>query len=179
MGGNLVHKGDQQAPGVQTATFQWRDRDVLVDFAVRDWYTPTEAGIGDTYPFVDNRNAVGVIFFGTEGYVIFPDYSSYYVLLGRERRPGPKAADRTNPMIDLPHFQNFVKAARARKPEDLTAGVEEGHKSAVLCHLANAAYRLGRTLTFDPQAERFVGDPEADRLLTRAYRETYALRDEV
>ena len=33
-----------------------------VEFAVRDWYSPTEAGIGDTYPFVDNRNAVGVIF---------------------------------------------------------------------------------------------------------------------
>src|SRR5262249_38081225 len=49
MGGNLVHLGDQETPAVQTATFQYKGRDVLVDFAVRDWYTPCEGGIGDTY----------------------------------------------------------------------------------------------------------------------------------
>jgi predicted dehydrogenase len=179
MGGSYVHKADQQTPTVQTATFQYPGRDILVDFAVRDWYTPCEAGIGDRYPFVDGKNAVGVIFFGTEGYMIFPDYSSYHTFLGRERKPGPSSSDRTDPMVDLPHFQNFVKAVRSRKREDLTAEIEEGHKSAVMCHLANIAYRLGRTLDFDSVKEKFVSDSDADKMLTRAYREPYVVPREV
>ncbi len=175
MGGSFVHKENQETPAVQTATFQYRNRDVLVDFAVRDWYTPTEAGIGDTFPFVDNRNAVGVIFFGTLGYMIFPDYSSYHTFLGPKREPGPKASDRTDPMIDLPHFRNFVQAVRNRKQSELTAEIEEGHKSAVMCHLANTAYRLGRTLQFDPEKERFVNDAEADRYLSRDYRKPFVV----
>jgi predicted dehydrogenase len=49
-------------------------------------------------------------------------------------------------------------------------------------HLADAgvtvdgdAYRLGRKLAFDAEAERFIGDPEADRLLTRTYRNPYVV----
>jgi predicted dehydrogenase len=50
-------------------------------------------------------------------------------------------------------------------------------------HLADAAgldltgitYRLGRTLHFDAQAEKFVGDPDADQLLTRPYRAPFAM----
>ena len=164
---------------MQNASFQFKNRDVLVEFAVRDWYTPTEAGMGDLYPFVDNRNAVGVIFFGTEGYMIFPDYSSYYTFLGADRKPGPKASDRNEPMVDLPHFKNFVEAVRSRKQDALTADIEEGHKSAALCHLANIAYRTGRTLEFDPAKERFVGDAEADKLLTREYRKPYVVSTEV
>ena len=147
----------------------------LVDFAVRDWYTPTEAGIGDTFPFVDNRNAVGVIFFGTLGYMIFPDYSSYHTYLGPKREPGPKGSDRTDPMVDLPHFRNFVQAVRNRKQSELTAEIEEGHKSAVMCHLANIAYRLGRTVQFDPVKERFVNDAEADKHLSRDYRKPFVV----
>jgi predicted dehydrogenase len=37
-------------------------------------------------------------------------------------------------------------------------------------------YRLGRELKFDPEAERFVGAPEADAMLTRAYREPFVVR---
>jgi predicted dehydrogenase len=175
MGGVFVHKDAQETPPVQTASFQYRNPDLFADFAVRDWYTPCEGGIGDTYPFVDNRNAVGVIFFGTEGYMIIPDYSSYLTFLGPKRLPGPRASDRSDPMVDLPHFQNFVRAVRSRRKEDLTSEIEEGHKSSVMCHLANIAYRLGRTLNFDPIKERFLNDAEADRMLTRAYRKPYVM----
>src|SRR5262249_27405552 len=120
-----------------------------------------------------------VIFFGTDGYMIFPDYSSYYTFLGPKREPGPKASDRTDPMVDLPHFKNFVKAVRSRKQEDLAAQIEEGHKSAVMCHLANIAYRVGRTLEFDPAKEQFGGDADGDKLLTRDYRKPYVLPEKL
>ena len=56
---------------------------------------------------------------------------------------------------------------------DLAAEAEEGRKSAALCHLANIAYRVGRTLKVDPATEEIAGDAEASALATREYRRGY------
>jgi hypothetical protein len=40
-----------------------------------------------------------------------------------------------------------------------------------MCHLANIACRLSRTLHFDPQKEQIAGDDEANKLVRRQYRE--------
>ena len=82
-------------------------------------------------------------------------------------------------MMDLDHVANWIAAVRSRKPGDLNAEIEEGHLSSTLCHLANIAYRTGRTLTFDPQAERFPGDEAANALLTRPYRPPYVVPQQV
>lgn len=179
MGGNLVHDDDEDTPTNQVFACQFAGRRLLVTFETRNWYTNSEAGMGIEYPFVDHQNVVGVIFLGTEGYMIIPDYSSYYVFLGPDRKPGPSASVPGNPMMDTDHFRNWLRAVRSRNPADLTAEIEEGHYSSALCHLANIAYRTGRTLTFDPQRERFVNDPDADKLLTRPYRPPYVVPDQV
>jgi hypothetical protein len=175
MGGTFVHDDDQETPSVQNSSFEFGGRKFLVEFAIRHWYTNTEAGMGDEFPFVDKKNAVGVIFYGSKGYMIFPDYTSYHTFLGPKREPGPSAMDTADPMIDVPHFRNFFAAVRSRKRSDLTAEINEGHMSSALCHLANIAYRTGRTLTFDPDRERFVNDREADALLTRPAREPFVV----
>jgi predicted dehydrogenase len=179
MGGNLVHKDDEDTPSNQVFACQYEGGNLLVQFETRQWYTNSEAGMGIEYPFVDHQNVVGVIFLGTEGYMIIPDYSSYYVFLGPDRKPGPSASVPGNPMMDTDHFRNWIVAMRSRKPSDLLAEIEGGHRSSALAHLANIAYRTGRTLTFDPKAERFVNDAEADKLLTRAYRAPYVVPDQV
>jgi hypothetical protein len=64
----------------------------------------------------------------------------------------------------------------------LNAPIEEGHISCALVHLANASYRLGRALRFDPDTEQVVGDDEANRLLSdsdRGYRPPFLIPDEV
>jgi hypothetical protein len=45
--------------------------------------------------------------------------------------------------------------------------------------LAKTNYRMGRTLRIDPQAERFIDDPEADKLLTQEYRAPYVVPEKV
>lgn len=45
--------------------------------------------------------------------------------------------------------------------------------------LASSTYRLGRVLRFDSQAERFIGDAEADRMLTRPCRGPFIVPEEV
>ena len=57
----------------------------------------------------------------------------------------------------------------------LTCDVLEGHLSSTLPHLANIAYRVGRGLKFDGKSEQFVGDKEADKLLTREYRKGFQI----
>ena len=100
-------------------------------------------------------------------------YSSYQSWLGREQTPGPK----NNKGGD--HFANFVDAVRSRKREDLNAEIEEGAASTVLVHLANISYRVGRTLNFDSATMTCTGDPEANKLLTRAYRKPFVVPEKV
>jgi hypothetical protein len=152
---------------------------LLFTFETRDWHTNSEAGMGIKYPFVDHHNVVGVIFLGTEGYMIFPDYSSYYTFLGHKREPGPSGSVDGSPMMDLDQFQNWIAAVRSRRVQDLTADIEQGHLSSCLSHLANVAYATGRTLDFDPVKEVFTNDADANRLLTRDYRSPYILPDNV
>ena len=66
------------------------------------------------------------------------------------------------------HVRNFLDCLRSRQRP--AADVEEGHRTAVMCHLGNIATRLGRTLTWDAATERFQNDEEANRYLGYTYR---------
>ena len=83
------------------------------------------------------------------------------------------------PVKDPDHFTNFINCVRSRKVDDLHCDILEGHLSTSLAHLENISYRLRRQLTFNPQTETFLGDAEANALLTRKYREPYVLPDKV
>lgn len=181
MGGRFPPAADDDAdtPNTQTFSCQWEGKDLLVTFEIRHWYTPSEAGFRDQYPFVDHSNVVGVIFFGTKGYMIIPDYSSYRTFFGSKCEPGPYAHTPGEPMMDKEHFANWIQAMRSRKPEDLTADILTGHLSCSICHLAKIAYKLGRTIQFDPKTEQFPGDEEANRLLKRKYRPPYIVPEQV
>jgi hypothetical protein len=154
---------------------------VVLEYSIRQVYSNTEAGMGDTIPFTmgDARDAHGLIIYGTEGYMVVPDYISYYTYLGRERRPGPSRVGPGPVSSDEPHLRNFLRAMRSRRRTDLSAEVENGAKSAAMCHLANIAFRVGRALTVDPGTGRIIGDEEASALSTRSFRKPYRVPDAV
>ena len=52
---------------------------------------------------------------------------------------------------------------------------EIGHRSASLGHLAIIAYKLERSLKWDPLKEEFIGDEQANRLCCRAMREPWRI----
>lgn len=81
-------------------------------------------------------NKIGVVFYGSEGYLVQDQYSHCSVFdkdlnLYREFSGGGD------------HFQNFVSAVQSRKVEDLNADVREGHLSAAISHLGNISYYMG------------------------------------
>jgi hypothetical protein len=69
---------------------------------------------------------------------------------------------------------NFFDCIAARKQP--ISDVESQHRSVSTCHLGNIACRLGRTLKWDPAAERFVSDAEADGLLSRPQRAGFEVK---
>ncbi|WP_197525097.1 Gfo/Idh/MocA family protein [Botrimarina hoheduenensis] len=71
------------------------------------------------------------------------------------------------------HMDNFFRSVRGETTP--ISDVASHHQHLTVCHVANLAIRLGRTLTFDPAAERFVGDEQADAMLERAPREGFEI----
>ena len=179
-GGTFVHEDDRTCPTHVAMAFQFGGAKPMFNYEHRSWYTNAEAGFRDTYKFVQPGFPVGTIFLGSEGYMIFPDYSSYYTFMGRKCEPGPSKAAEGHPMEDTPHFRNWIQAIRAGDHKLLHADIEEGHKSMTLCLLARTSYQVGRFLKFDPETEKIIGDDEADAMLNRPdYRDPYIVPKEV
>jgi predicted dehydrogenase len=71
------------------------------------------------------------------------------------------------------HVSHFFRCIR--EDEMPVADVISQHRSASACHLANIALRLGRTISWDPEREQVIGDPEAEAMLSRTRRTPYEL----
>lgn len=103
----------------------------------------------------------GTAFEGTDGWVHVDrgHVASYPAELVKE---DPSAYRVRVPQSDY-HTRDFLAAVRSRKPA--IAGIEDAFQSDTLCHLSDLAVRTSRKLVWDPRAERFVGDDEANRRL--------------
>lgn len=73
----------------------------------------------------------------------------------------------------IEHLKNFFDCMRSRKQTN--ADAEVGHRATTVCHLMNICRELGRKLKWDPKAERFVDDDEANKLISRPRRKGYEL----
>ncbi|MGH7868732.1 MAG: gfo/Idh/MocA family oxidoreductase, partial [Candidatus Dormibacteraceae bacterium] len=132
-------------------------------------------------PLAGTENTIGNIFYGSKGYLAVGSGGdgAFKTWLGKDQSPGPAGKESEE---DVPHFSNFIDCVVSRKKEDLHAPVEEGHASCALVHLANASYRLGRTLYFNPTTQEVINDPEADLLLRdadRGYRTPFVVPEDV
>jgi predicted dehydrogenase len=159
LGSKFVFDDDQQFPDTQYCVFEWpgdgkvgHKRQLI--FEQRIWS-----------PYVQEGYENGAAFYGTKGMLLL-GHSSGFQVFGPKNQPGEKGGG----SVDLPaHHQNFINCIKSGgRPR---ADVEEGHLSASLCHLANIACRMSRTLHFDPQKEQIAGDDEANKLVRRQYRE--------
>ncbi|MCZ7638742.1 MAG: hypothetical protein M5U12_23405 [Verrucomicrobia bacterium] len=71
------------------------------------------------------------------------------------------------------HVLDFLDSIRTRR--DPVAPVEAGHAATTLTLVADIATRLQRRLRWDWRTERFLDDPAANALLSRAYRSPWTL----
>lgn len=199
MGGHFMFDDDQQTPNDLNCAFEFDLPDGkrrMITFEVRHWITNHEAEIGTRAlgtpepkrsagtaklgPMAGSHNTVGNIFYGSKGYLSTGDEDArtYSVWLGRDQEQQPPV----HGGAEKAHFQNFIDCVISRNKADLNAPIEEGHISCALMHLANASYRLGRTLNFNPDTQQVIGDEEAERLLRdeeRGYRQPFVVPQDV
>jgi predicted dehydrogenase len=71
------------------------------------------------------------------------------------------------------HHQDFLDCIKLRK--DPIAPIEVAHRAVTIGHIGNMAMLLGRKLKWNLQTERFVNDPDADRMLSRSMRSPWHL----
>lgn len=111
-------------------------------------------------------NANGVLFEGTEGKV---EVNRGYLKTWPEGlKDQVIGADKLRLYESRNHYTDWLDAIRKRtKP---ICDIEIGASSVIVCHLGNIAYKLQRPLKWDPKREVFLGDDEANRLLSRPYR---------
>jgi predicted dehydrogenase len=69
------------------------------------------------------------------------------------------------------HMVDFLTAIRQKSLP--VADIEQGHISTASCIIANLSMQLKRPLAYDPGTRSFKNDPEANKLLKRAYRKPY------
>ena len=162
LGGHYLFNDDQETPNVQISTFEYPDEQKILTFEVRPWITNSEGG-----------SQIGAFIYGSEGYLEISKYDGYRTFLGKKQEPGPSREEGGN------HFANFIDAIRTRNHNQLNSDIEEGHISSSLAHLANIAYRTGRTLQYDPLEEKFPNDEESNAFLKRQYRPPFVVPEDV
>ncbi|HKO92845.1 MAG TPA: Gfo/Idh/MocA family oxidoreductase [Polyangiaceae bacterium] len=138
-----------------------------------------------TYPkgvqvSVSDKHPNGLKFIGDEGWIWVTregqTTSSDPKVSGEPLPPlaasKPSLLDPSGVKVELPHstshHTNWLEAVRSRKAPLAPAAV--AHRSASACIVSWVAMKLGRPLTWDAQAERFVKDKEANAFLSRAER---------
>lgn len=173
-GGILVDKASKaNITDTQTATFTFDELPVV--WQHRTWGTP-----------VDPKYPWGATIYGDKGTLKLSVYSYDFEPVGDgepihgdvvyELDEYPE--DRTEKDLEKHvapavrgHMRDFLAAIASRgKP---VADIEQGYISTASCILANLALKVGRSLEWDAEQGRIVGDDEANALLVRPYREPW------
>ncbi len=134
-GGRLGYEDAGDTANTQTAIYGFGDKTLV--FEVRGLETQP------LRPHPDALGAmIGVIFYGSEGYVVMDSYThgAAFDLQGRMIAEFRGDGD---------HYGNFVEAVKASNPELLAADINEGCLSSGLSHLANVSYYLGKPANLD------------------------------
>jgi predicted dehydrogenase len=71
------------------------------------------------------------------------------------------------------HQRNFIDSVKSREPT--ITPVEVAHHSAIPGHLGLIAMRVKRKIKWDPLREEIIGDPAAEKFLSREYRAPWRL----
>lgn len=171
-GGIFVQKdGKSNITDTQVATFEYDDFDAV--WQHRTWGEPVDAD----YPWA-------LFLYGEKGVLKASTMRADFIPYDKSAKPihfdcvyerEQYPEDVTEKDIELNaapatrrHMLDFLAAIDKRSRP--VADIEQGHISTASCIIANLAMQTGRALVYDPKRRELVGDPDATKLLRRAYR---------
>ncbi|MBT1697633.1 Gfo/Idh/MocA family oxidoreductase [Fulvivirgaceae bacterium PWU4] len=171
-GGIYVQKeGKSNIADTQTAIFEYDGLNCV--WQHRSWGTPADPEYPWAFKIYGDK---GTLAASTMQYDFIPEGKGVEkihkdVVYEKEKYPEDLTEERIElnaaPATRL-HMLDFLKAIDEKsKP---VADIEQGHISTASCILANLSMKTGRPLVYDPKKREVTGDPEATKLLQRAYR---------
>ncbi|MBX6313357.1 MAG: Gfo/Idh/MocA family oxidoreductase [Isosphaeraceae bacterium] len=162
-GGKRYFDDLQEFPDTLFVSLDYPDQQATILYEMRVWT-----------PYKLDGEPEGAAIFGDRGYVIIGN-SSWRAcdpagrIIAQGASPGAQH--------DQAHKKDFIACLRSgRRPN---CDIAIGHTTSVLCHLGNIAWRVGRTIRFDPETETILDDPEANALRARQYRSPWVLQDDI
>jgi hypothetical protein len=136
---------------------------------------------------VSDKFPNGIRFIGDDGWIFVSrdaqttasDPTSPATTLKTLDASDPKLLDPNGVTVHFPHslehHKNWLECVRSRQTPLAPAPI--AHRANAACIVSWIAMKLARPLTWDPQAEHFVNDDEANSMLSRPERAPYgALR---
>ncbi len=163
-GGRYVLQDGGETPDVQQAMFQFPG-------CVVSWVS-REVSAGKSN-LLDFHGTKGVLTLDREGFSIDPEFWNGSGANPKTPALSPRRESGGN--LDSRHIDNFLECLGSRKRPN--GDIEEGHLTAVMCQLGNAAMRTGRVLRWDPEAETVIDDAQANALMHWEYRKPWTLED--
>jgi predicted dehydrogenase len=150
-GGRYWFDDDQETPDTQTAIFEFEGNKQI-----------TWQGLSCN----QHTDAPFVAFFGDKGAMEL-DSNGAYRIYDRKNQVVEKGEATSQGQPE--HLQNFVDACRTNDPSRLNQPITEGHRSTLLCHLGNIAYRTGRSVEIDTETGHIRNDADQQALWQREY----------
>ena len=157
-GDRFIRTDNTDAPDTQFATFEFES------------FTATWEHRLYAHNHAEKAN-IGCYFYGTEGtfHMGWRDGWTFYP------RDNKKSVIHEPPQLNAPDDQNiqqlWVDFLSAIETDTLpVCDIEIGHRSTNMSLLAMLSMKLGRSVEWDGDQERIIGDQEANQLLARPYR---------
>jgi len=168
-GGRFALKDGGETPDVQEVLYNFPDASPGGGRGCVVSWTAREIGAGRTEPLVFHGTK-GTLALSRRGFKITPE-----VWKGdpQNETPAMEPMEEPGSEMDSAHIRNFLDCVKSRKAP--VADVEEGHRTATMCHLGNTAMRLGRSLRWDAEKEQCIADADANRHLHYDYRKPWRL----
>jgi predicted dehydrogenase len=150
VGGRYRFNDDQQTPDTLTAT--WECNGKMLQWEGLSWSRSLAPMRG-----------VGIELRGSKGSMLIDDAGCSTF------DPAGKLVGKTGGSRgDAEHLQNFLDAIHGNA--QVNTSIEDGHKSALMCHLANVSYRTRRPVDVDDKTGRIRDSATASKYWQRAYR---------
>ena len=125
-----------------------------------------EARYADGVRLLIRSGDKGIRFEGDEGWIHITDMGE--ITAQPQSILKARGIIMTNSIPTDEHVGNLIKCIRTRR--QTVSNPELAHRAHTIVHCANLCLRLGRKLRWNPVAERFVDDEEADRMMFRTMR---------
>ncbi len=161
-GGRFLIKDDGDSPDTQEVV--WRYPNMTMT-----WMMSMCNSFAFDFGRGEPARRLGIYFHAVNG-TLFANYSKYEVV-----PEGKYLIDSTPPPESIPpspgHEREWLDCIKTRQQP--SCSVNYHYKVDLAITLANLSYRLGRSVRFDPVAEKIIGDSQAAKLARPAYRKPW------